>query len=263
MPAPEIQQPLFPQEPALKDAFDMWKKQLMLNFFCHQVGVLKSFDPEKQTGQAQIAYKMTQFKPDAFGVLQPQLIEYPLLADCPVIFLRGSGDAGLTFPVAEGDECLILFNDRSIDNWFAGNEGGALNSQRTHHISDGIILVGIGSLAKALLDFDMERAVLYKGAARLAVGKDGKLVGIENDDFTLKEIFGDLTTQLKDLTTQLKSLTDALATMKVTGVTPGGGVSGPVGPPEGTQFATIGTAIENIGTAIESIMNDQIAELLQ
>ena len=265
MTAPEITQNLVPQEPSLKDLLDVQRKQTMLGIFCHHIGVIESFDPEKQTAQAQVAYKFTQFRPDPLGNLVPQLVDYPILADCPVIFLGGSGEDGasITVPPVKGDECLILFNDRSIDNWFAGNTGGELNSQRMHHVSDGIIIVGIRSLAKSLAAFDMDRILLKKGQAKVGVGKDGQFILVANEDQNLKSIFSDLTAQLKELTTQIKAITDGLANMTMTGVTPGGGVSGPPGPPFVTQLPTIGSAIENIGTQIETIMNDNIAELLE
>jgi hypothetical protein len=265
MAAPEQKQNLIPQEPSLKDLLDAQKKQTFLGLFCHHIGSIEEFDPEKQTAKAKLVYKFTQFRPDPQGNLVPQLVEYPILADCPVIFLGGSGEEGasITVPPVVGDECLILFNDRSIDNWFAGNTGGELNSQRMHHISDGIILIGVRSLARSLVGFDMDRILVKKGQAKVGVGKDGQFILIANEAQNLKTIFGDLTTQLKELTTQLKSLTDSLASMTMTGVTPGGGVSGPPGPPFSVDAPVIGTAIENIGTQIESIMNDNIAELLE
>src|SRR5277367_520337 len=40
----------------------------------------------------------------------------PVLNNVPVIFPRAGG-ASLTFPVVEGDTCLLLFMERSIDLW--------------------------------------------------------------------------------------------------------------------------------------------------
>lgn len=104
-------------------------------------GIVQSFDPTKKTAVVQPAIRMYQF--DVNGVSTP--VDLPLLVDCPVQF-PGGGGYTLTFPVAAGDECLILFGARCIDSWWTS---GGVQSQavlRMHDLSDGFALVGISSL---------------------------------------------------------------------------------------------------------------------
>ena len=78
-------------------------------------------------------------------------IQMPVLLDCPVMFPRGGG-ATMTFPVANGDECLVVFSSRCIDSWWS--QGFQPGSQKTpnpannplefrmHNLSDGFVIVG-------------------------------------------------------------------------------------------------------------------------
>lgn len=73
----------------------------------------------------------------------------PQLVDCPIIFPNGGGFS-LTFPVKAGDECLIIFASRCIDNWLV--KGGVQRQAelRMHDLSDGFVLVGARSKPRAL-----------------------------------------------------------------------------------------------------------------
>jgi len=73
----------------------------------------------------------------------------PLLVDCPVQFPSG-GNCTLTFPVAPGDECLVVFASRCIDGWW---QSGGVQEQaevRMHDLSDGFVLLGFRSKPRAL-----------------------------------------------------------------------------------------------------------------
>lgn len=68
-------------------------------------------------------------------------VELPLLVDLPVVFPHG-GDYVLTFPVTPGDECLVVFASRCIDNWWMSGDVQPQYEQRMHSLADGIALVG-------------------------------------------------------------------------------------------------------------------------
>lgn len=73
----------------------------------------------------------------------------PLLVDCPVQFPSG-GNCTLTFPVTQGDECLVVFASRCIDSWW---QSGGVQEQaelRMHDLSDGFALLGFRSKPRAL-----------------------------------------------------------------------------------------------------------------
>ena len=76
-------------------------------------GVIQSFDPDTVTAVVQPAIRYIERDNDGNKATK----DYPLLVDVPVVFPRGGG-CTLTFPVKEGDECLVIFADRCIDFWW-------------------------------------------------------------------------------------------------------------------------------------------------
>jgi len=184
-------------DPSLKDVLDMLKRDIFLSLNCHHVGIVQEFDETKQTVRATIAYKKTMLERQSNGTYKELPKDYPILVDVPVVFL-GGGDYAMTFPVQKGDECLILFNDRSIDDWFASSQVLPIKSPRLHSFSDGFALVGIRSIGKALSDFDTDAAVIRKDGFRVGIGEK---VLLKSDVETLNAIMGDFITALTGLTT--------------------------------------------------------------
>ena len=233
-----------PSDPSLKDLLDLLKKDIMLSLNAHHIGTIESFNSAKQTATATLNYPKTYYQLNAeSGLYDPVLVDYPLLVDCPVICF-GGGTTALTFPIQQGDECLILFNDRAIDNWFSGGAGAALSSSRLHSFSDGLILVGVRSLGNVLQNYDATRAVLRNGTTLVGVGPS--LIRIANNSTTLK-------TLLQNLITNIQNLVSATAAITVTGVTSGSGASGPP--------ANV-AAINAVATQLTTTTN-QIAGLLE
>jgi phage baseplate assembly protein gpV len=85
-------------------------------------------------------------------------VSMPLLLDVPVSFPQGGGFA-LTFPVNNGDECLLIFSSRSIDNWYAqgfqatnNNSHDALpqSNKNMHSLNDAFAIVGVNSLVNPI-----------------------------------------------------------------------------------------------------------------
>ena len=65
----------------------------------------------------------------------------PVLPDVPICF-PGGGGFTLTFPVAVGDECLVVFSSRCIDAWW---QSGGVQPQaelRMHDLSDAFAIIG-------------------------------------------------------------------------------------------------------------------------
>jgi Phage protein Gp138 N-terminal domain len=71
-----------------------------------------------------------------------QSVNYPLLLDVPIVFPQAGGFI-LTFPMAMGDEVLVVFASRCIDAWW--QSGGTNNlpmEARMHDLSDGFCIPG-------------------------------------------------------------------------------------------------------------------------
>ncbi len=179
----EIAQNLIPNEPGLKDLLDRYKRNTMLALNCHHIATIQTFNSATQTASATVNYKKTFIKPHPItGVYQSELRDYPVMLDCPVVFL-----GGLTSPVITGDECLALFNDRDIDNWLNGSSNSAVATARLHSFSDAILLVGIRSLANVIPDFNTAAPELRNrsGTSRVAVGETGVTVDFNGNQINL------------------------------------------------------------------------------
>lgn len=178
----------------IDDLNNLLMKQIMLSLNCHAIATIKSFDSVKRTVSAKIIYNKTFYKSEADGTRNPYYVEYPILLDCPVIIL-GGGASSLTFPISAGDTCLMLFNDRDIDNWVAGANSGPPATGRLHSLSDGIALVGFITPSA----YDTNRAVLRNGPTY--VGVSSTKVKIANGNTTLNAVLQDLVTAIKNIIT--------------------------------------------------------------
>ena len=94
------------------------KKEILSSLHCALPGTMESFDADTQT-----------------AVIRPAVPRMPLLRDVPVYM-------PVSFEVNPGDACLVIFADRDMDKWFAGEEG--TTSDRMHSLSDGFAFVGFG-----------------------------------------------------------------------------------------------------------------------
>lgn len=134
-------------------------------------GIIQSFDPDAVTAVIQPAIKGVER--DASGA--EVSVNLPLLVDVPVVFPRGGG-CTLTFPVKEGDECLVIFADRCIDFWWQSGGIQEPVDGRMHDLSDAFCIVGPQSQAKKIGGISTTAAQLRTddGAAfiELAAGHD-------------------------------------------------------------------------------------------
>ncbi len=104
-------------------------------------GIIQSYDPTENTCVVQVAIRARVKSPIDGSVSWEQL---PLLVDCPVVFPSGGG-LTLTFPLTNGNECLMVFASRCIDAWW--QSGGVQNQAdlRLHDLSDGFVIPGVKS----------------------------------------------------------------------------------------------------------------------
>lgn len=99
--------------------------------------IINSFDPATLTCTAQPAIQAQVSAQDG----STSWVTLPLLVDVPVCFPRGGG-CTLTFPLAAGDEALIVFASRCIDSWWASGGIQVQAELRMHDLSDGFAIPG-------------------------------------------------------------------------------------------------------------------------
>ena len=183
-------------------------------------GIIQSFDLGAVTAVVQPAIRYIERDNDGNKVTQ----DYPLLVDVPVVFPRGGG-CTLTFPVKEGDECLVIFADRCIDFWW--QSGGIQEPVDGRlHLSDAFCIVGPQSQAKKIGGISTSAVELRSddGETKLSLNPaSGAINGTAPGGFNLNG--------LKILSDGRLQLVDGSIVDKHThsGVEPGGSDTDPLG----------------------------------
>ena len=146
------------------EAFGFQFNRMAAQMRCAMPGVIQSFNPATQTASVQPAIKMKRNLGE--GVSH---VDLPVVQNVPVVlpFAQGAGLL-LTLPIQSGDECLLVFADRSIDNF---TQGGGLQptvttanenttTPRAHSLSDAICIPGIISNPQAVPEYSNENIEL-------------------------------------------------------------------------------------------------------
>ena len=107
--------------------------------------IIQSFDPITQTCTAQPCLQLLVTNSDN----TKKWVTISIVADIPVIFPAGGGFT-LTFPVKQGDECLLVFSSRCIDAWWISGKISQQSELRMHDISDGFAILGARSIPRMI-----------------------------------------------------------------------------------------------------------------
>ena len=168
-----------------------------------------------------------------------QLVNLPLLVDVPIVWPRAGGFA-LTFPIAAGDEVLVVFASRCIDSWWQSGGIGAPAEARMHDLSDGFAILAPTSQPKKLTDVSSTNVQLRdeSGTTYVEITPDGKARVVAATQIDVEAPAVNITGNLNvtggmnlvgQLTQSGGSMTIGgvvFGTHKHTGVQPGSGTSG-------------------------------------
>lgn len=120
--------------PNTADMLNRVKYDVSREINCHLICKIESIDAAKNTITCSSAFKRR--------MSDERELDYPLFVDVPLFVLSGGG-AHLFIPPKVGDWCILMFNDRDIDDWWYSGELRAPASPRAHSLSDGMAIVGI------------------------------------------------------------------------------------------------------------------------
>ena len=105
---------------------------------CVRIGIIQEFYSEDLTAKVKLASKkLLGFNQDGSQVLGDYAPIYAKVCYC---------NPFETFPLTEGMECVLLFNDREIESWFINGGQNIEAYPRMHDLTDAIAIVGIRSL---------------------------------------------------------------------------------------------------------------------
>jgi len=120
--------------PNLKIILDEVKADIFSTFNCIQIGKISKVTSSEQTVEIELQIK--RLAADGTSTA------YPVLVDCPYFVLQGGG-AYIDMPIKKGDYCIVLFNDRNIDNWWSTANVADPATARKHSLSDALAIVGL------------------------------------------------------------------------------------------------------------------------
>lgn len=208
------------------------KWQLLCELRVAVPGIIQSFDETKQTATVKIAIRENMLNPATFV---PTPTEIPILVDVPVVMSRAGGFS-LTFPVKAGDECLLIFGDNDYGAWW--QSGGVQNQvdRRRHDLSDSFAIVGIWNQQNLLSNYDPDAVQLRSDdGTKLVEIRDG-VINIEttdDSDITINasgtgKVIIESAVEVDVTAPVIKIAGKNFLTHTHSGVTTGGGASGPV-----------------------------------
>lgn len=133
---------------------------------CHKVGKITSFDASKLTCSVEILERRES---------EGAILEYPLLINVPLL-ITSTTHTFLTMADVVGSECIVLFNDTDIDNWFETSQPTVPDTIRLHDLSDGFALLRPFSDVSQIENFayDLANVVLGTVSTNLEI-QDNKI----------------------------------------------------------------------------------------
>lgn len=161
-------------------------------------GRIESVDFDKMTVNVQPTLMALVTNKDG----STEWIELPLLLDCPIVFPNGGGFS-LTFPLEAGDEVMVSFSSRCIDNWWAQSGGtgpsGAGYTQaelRMHSLSDGFAVPGPRNTSRVIPDISTTDVQLRNDALTAQVSiRANSDVYVHSDANVIVDADGDVFVQ--------------------------------------------------------------------
>lgn len=132
----------------------------MVNGFLSEVwtalpGIVQSFDATKMTVVVQPTIQAYVRNSDG----TQSWTQIKNFVDVPVVFPCAGGFA-LTLPIAAGDEVLVIFASRCIDQWWQSGDSSIQAVLRMHDIGDGFAIPGPQSVPRVLSSVSTQNAQL-------------------------------------------------------------------------------------------------------
>ena len=130
---------------------------------------------------------------------------HPVLPGVPVKHPRANaGAAFIHMPLVNGDDVLLVFSQRSLDNWKQTGGMSDPDDYRKHDFSDAFALVGGSAPAVPFSVSDTNAIMIVNGTSVLKVNANGTFVATNGSN--------ELVNLLVQLATNLQTLSQTLST---------------------------------------------------
>lgn len=167
-------------------------KKVNFNLRCCIPGVIQQYDPKTNTASIQPAIREEIVNEDN----TVQYMNLPILVNVPIIFPSCS-IGSINMLLKQGDECLVLFSDLSIDNfWKYANVQNPIEVRR-HDLSDGIAIPCVLSQPNTK-PFNGTGMEITSGKSKISITNNGITFTDQNGTITLEQIIRLLRHKHKD-----------------------------------------------------------------
>lgn len=137
-------------------------------------GIVQTYDSENNRADIQPAVRDLVPTVEG-GALNEQL---PVLPNVPIVFPRAGGYF-ITFPINPGDMVTLVFHERSIEKWAAGESGQVVapDDFRTHDLSDAVAFPGGYPFSASVSEsgFDQHMVLGREGGSTIHIKPDGEV----------------------------------------------------------------------------------------
>ena len=145
-----------------KDAIKEWIRKGGENIHVSMIGKIELYNP--QTNRASITPVGTMTCPDW------QELPFPTIHNVPIQYPCGNGgESGVTFPIKQGDTCIIIFADHQIENFLSGEKS---DDMRNHSMNDAYAIPTLFSASVPTLKSNPDDVCLFNNGS-LAVLNEG------------------------------------------------------------------------------------------
>lgn len=179
----------------LAEVIQVAVKAQLLDTHTAMPAVVVSYDRNTQTASIQPAIKRRY--------LDGLAVNLPIIQNVPVQF-PSNNHSFSHFDLYKDDEVLLIFSERSIDNWI--KKGGVVESQdkRIHSLTDAFCVPGVRSEKQVFTPIGPEGSFeITNNGNSFIISKDGK-IKINNEENELMAVMVELLTEMiagKNLTT--------------------------------------------------------------
>ena len=176
-----------------------------------------------------------------------EVMDLPAIKHVPVSMQQGK-NWSIKVSVDVGDTGYIIFSDRSLDAWLAG-DGGITDpaDSRQHHIKDAVFVPALVPNSEELTD-DTTDLIVTNGEAIFKVQRGGTFQLLNSQHEFIDQV-DQLANQTKDLANQVDMMAQTLSEDTVNTI------FGPMQLNSFETYATIKTSVDNIIEQLSSIIS--------
>ena len=157
-----------------------------------------------------VSYDYTKQKAEIQPALKKSYLDGTTLSNVPVIFPKAGG-ASLTFPVVQGDTCLLLFIERSTDLWKSVGGNVAPNDPRKFDLSDAVAIMGLFPFTENSLAENNSDVLLTYKSSNIRIKESGD-IQIETAG---KVAIGNTSTEVLDIVSKILGILTTSVTTAV------------------------------------------------